>query len=174
MSTIIHRIPLNDGTTIPWLGFGTGGALIKTEVASVLHTALACGVAHFDSAQLYDNEASLGAALAAAGTPRDAVYVTTKLAKLPRGKSVRDTLVASLAKLRLDHVDLFLIHAPIFHKGRLAAVWKEFEAVQREGLARSIGVSNFTVADFEELLEGATVVPAINEVCASSSGWHPG
>ena len=170
MSTL--TITLNDGHQIPWLGFGTGGALIKTDAESAVRTALALGIRHFDTAQLYNNEETLGAAVAGtAGTcPRETLFITTKLAKVPAGATVRGMVLASLEKLRTDYVDLLLIHQPLFHPGKLGAVWREFEALQREGLARSIGVSNFAIADFEELLKDASVIPAVNEVSSCLHG----
>ena len=161
-------VTLNDGRQIPWLGFGTGTALYQKDAQASVELALKCGVVHLDGAQLYENEDSLGAAIAAAGVPRAALFVTTKLGKLPDGQTVRDTLLESLRKLRLDYVDLFLIHMPIQHAGRLPQVWREFEALQKEGLAKSIGVSNFRVKDFEQLMQGATVTPAVNQVCQPS------
>ena len=77
---------------------------------------------------------------------------------------VRDTLVASLKKLQTDYVDLFLIHFPINHETPLPAIWKQFEEIQKDGLAKSIGVSNFRVKDFEEILPSAQVIPAVNQV----------
>ena len=165
-----HRITLNDGRQIPFIGFGTGTALYQKDAENSVKLALACGVVHLDGAQLYQNEDSLGDAVVASGVPRASLFVTTKLGKVPEGKTVRDTLVESLKKLKMDYVDLFLIHMPIHHAGRLAQVWKEFEAIQKEGLARSIGVSNFRVKDYEELMQGATVTPAVNQVREHSTG----
>ncbi|KAI0647040.1 Aldo/keto reductase [Trametes meyenii] len=160
--------PLNDGKQIPWLGFGTGTALYTKDATEAIKVAIANGVTHLDGAQMYANEDSLGAGIIASGKPRSELFVTTKLAKVPEGKTVRDTLVESLKKLQLDYVDLFLIHVPIQHEGKLQSVWKEFEALQKEGLARSIGVSNFRVKDLNEILEVATVIPAVNQI-----EYHP-
>ncbi|KAI0336530.1 Aldo/keto reductase [Cubamyces sp. BRFM 1775] len=161
-------IPLNDGKQIPWLGFGTGTALFGKDAAKSVRVAITNGIIHLDGAQLYGNEDSLGEGIASAGKPRSELFVTTKLGKLPEGKTVRDTLVESLKKLRLDYVDLFLIHMPIHHEGKLKSVWKQFEELQKEGLVKSIGVSNFRIKDFEEILEVATVVPAVNQI-----EYHP-
>ncbi|RDX56784.1 Aldo/keto reductase [Lentinus brumalis] len=161
-------IPLNDGKQIPWLGFGTGTALYSKDAEAAIRVAIANGIVHLDGAQMYQNEDSLGNGIASSGKPRSELFVTTKLGKLPEGKTVRDTLVESLKKLKLDYVDLFLIHMPIHHEGKLKAVWKEFEELQKEGLAKSIGVSNFRIKDFEELLDGANVVPAVNQI-----EYHP-
>ncbi|KAI0636984.1 Aldo/keto reductase [Trametes polyzona] len=161
-------ITLNDGKQIPWLGFGTGTALRGKDAADFVRVAIANGITHLDGAQLYDNEDTLGAGIASSGKPRSELFVTTKLGKIPEGKTVRDTLVESLKKLRLDYVDLFLIHVPTNHEGQLKSVWKEFEALQKEGLAKSIGVSNFRAKDLHEVLEVATVIPAVNQI-----EYHP-
>ncbi|KAI0748112.1 Aldo/keto reductase [Daedaleopsis nitida] len=161
-------IPLNDGKQIPWLGFGTGTALYQKDAEAAVRVAIANGITHLDGAQMYQNEESLGKAIVSSGKPRAELFVTTKLGKVPEGKTVRDTLVESLKKLSLDYVDLFLIHMPIQHEGKLKSVWKEFEDLQKEGLAKSIGVSNFRVKDLEEIIDGANVMPAVNQI-----EYHP-
>lgn len=155
-------IPLNDGTSIPWFGFGTGSALYQKDAKEEVLMAIETGVIHIDGAQMYGNEQSLGNAITASGKPRNELYVTTKLNKVPPGLTVRDTLVESLKKLQIDHVDLFLIHMPLDHE--LKSTWKQMEEVQKEGLTTSIGVSNFRVQDFEKFMNIATVKPAINQV----------
>ena len=160
-------IKLNDGTTIPLLAFGTGTSHYKKDAQQLVTAAINAGFTHLDGAQVYKNEEYLGAGIAAATTPREQLFVTTKLDRLPEGKTVRDTLVESLQKLQLDHVDLFLIHTPLLfreHPGGLKAVWKDMEAVKKEGLARSIGVSNFRPPQLREVLEGAEFPPAVNQV----------
>ncbi|CCM04591.1 uncharacterized protein FIBRA_06772 [Fibroporia radiculosa] len=161
-------LTLNDGNTIPWLGFGTGTALYGKDAENAVRTAIDNGVIHLDGAQVYRNEESLGAAIAASGKPRSSLYITTKLEKVPAGQTVHDTLVVSLKKLQVDYVDLFLIHFPINHEQPLSTLWKQVEDVQKEGLARSIGVSNFRVKDFEAILPEATVIPAVNQI-----EYHP-
>jgi diketogulonate reductase-like aldo/keto reductase len=162
------RVKLNDNTTIPLLAFGTGTALSGKDVEGMVTAAINAGFTHVDGAQAYGNEESLGAGIAAAGKPREQLFITTKLYKLAEGTTVRDTLVESLAKLRLGYVDLFLIHTPVSfpEPGRLKDVWKEMEALKKEGLARSVGVSNFRVAQLREILDGAEFPPSINQV-----GW---
>ena len=169
-------IKLNDNTTIPLLGFGTGTAHYTKDAQDLVTSAINAGFTHLDGAQIYKNEESLGAGIAAAGKARELLFITTKLFKPPEGKTVRDTLVESLAKLRVDYVDLFLVHTPIqFYKepGRLKAVWKEMEAVKKEGLTRSIGVSNFRDAQLREILDGAEVPPSINQVGIFTSRLPP-
>lgn len=161
MSTLTFT--LNDGNQIPWLAFGTGTAWYHQDAQKAVTMAIQTGVVHLDGAQMYRNEESLGAAILASGKPRSSLYVTTKLDKVPEGKTVRDTLVESLKKLKVDYVDLFLIHVPTAHPN-LKSVWKEMEAAQKEGLTKSIGVSNFRISDLETVMDGATVVPAVNQV----------
>ena len=166
-------INLNDGTTIPLLAFGTGTAHFKKDAQDSVTKAIIAGFTHLDGAQLYNNEEYLGAGIAAAATtggkPREQLFITTKLAKPAEGKTVRDTLVESLKKLQLDYVNLFLIHTPTQFPGGLKAVWKEMEAVKKEGLTRSIGVSNFRTAQLREILDGAEFPPSINQVNLSSA-----
>jgi len=160
-------IQLNDNTTIPLLAFGTGTALYQKDVQEMVTAAINAGFTHLDGAQLYKNEDSLGAGIAAAGKRREQLFVTTKLARPAEGRTVRDTLVESLAKLQLDYVDLFLIHTPVQYTeqpGLLKAVWKEMEALKKEGLARSVGVSNFRPAQLREILDGAEFPPSVNQL----------
>ncbi|EKM55132.1 uncharacterized protein PHACADRAFT_94464 [Phanerochaete carnosa HHB-10118-sp] len=160
-------ISLNDGTSIPWLAFGSGTAFFGKDASKPVTDAIRAGFRHIDAAQMYKNEEYVGAGIAAAGVPRAELYITTKLNKVPEGQTVRDLLVDSLRKLRTDYVDLFLIHMPTLHED-LKATWREMEGVQREGLARSIGVSNFSLRYLREVLEVATITPAVNQI-----EYHP-
>ncbi|KAH9035481.1 Aldo/keto reductase [Lactarius pseudohatsudake] len=159
------RVKLNDNTTIPLLAFGTGTALFGKDAETMVTAAINAGFTHLDGAQIYRNEESLGAGIAAAGKPREQLFVTTKLNKPAEGKTVRETLVESLAKLQLGYVDLFLIHIPLHfpEPGRLKEVWKEMEALKKEGLARSVGVSNFRTPQLREILDGAEFSPSVNQ-----------
>ncbi|KZV72940.1 Aldo/keto reductase [Peniophora sp. CONT] len=159
-------VSLNDGNTIPWLGFGTGSALYTKDAEALVASAIKLGITHLDGAQAYANEDSLGSGLVSSGVPRSKLFVTTKLGKLSDGQSVRDAFVGSLKKLKLDYVDLFLIHNPIFFpgEGALKKIWKELEGLKKEGLAKSIGVSNSNISNLKEILDGATIVPAVNQV----------
>lgn len=150
------------------LAFGTGTAHNAKDAQHMITSAINAGFTHLDGAQWYENEDSLGAGIAASGKAREQLFITTKLARLPEGKTVRDTLVDSLAKLRVDYVDLFLVHTPMHFSykepGCLKALWKEMEAVKKEGLTRSIGVSNFRLEQLRETIDGAEVIPSINQV----------
>lgn len=104
----------------------------------------------------------------ASGKPRESVFITTKFNPVDDGPtpSLRQTLLKSLEAMGTDYVDLFLIHAPypLNERGELKSTWKEMEDIKKDGLARSIGVSNYRVQDLKELLDGATVPPAVNQV----------
>ena len=163
---------LNDGASIPWLAIGSGTAHFGKDATAAVAQALRAGITHLDAAQIYRNEASVGEAIAQSGVPRASLFLTTKLGPLPAGKTVRDTLVESLAKLQVEYVDLFLIHAPFQHPGRVVEVWKDMEECKKEGLAKSIGVSNAMVKDLEKILESGSIVPAVNQVCIPLLSSH--
>ncbi|KAF5357922.1 hypothetical protein D9756_001431 [Leucocoprinus leucothites] len=148
------EITLNDGSRIPWLGFGTGTALYKQDASELVRQAIEAGVTHLDGAQMYENEETLGQGIKASGKSRSTIFVTTKLRGLQPGQTVKDTLLESLKKLGLTYVDLFLIHDPTPYRkeGRLKEVWAQMEQLKGEGLAKSVGVSNFKVSDLEEIL----------------------
>ena len=162
-----HPITLNDGNHIPWLGFGTGTALYQQDATQSVCQAIEAGVTHLDGAQMYKNEDTLGQGIKASGKSRSMLFVTTKLNLLSEGQTVKDSLLKSLQKLGLAYVDLFLIHDPTPHQkeGRLKEIWTQMEQVKGEGLAKSIGVSNFKVSDLEEILPSAKIIPSVNQVC---------
>jgi diketogulonate reductase-like aldo/keto reductase len=160
----IDTVKLNDGHSIPWLGFGTGTALYGKDCEELVASAIESGFTHIDGAQAYGNEDSLGAGVIASNKPRSALFITTKLFQLRDGQTVRDTLIRSLRQLKTDYVDLFLIHTPTSFVGRLSETWADMERVQSEGLVKSIGVSNFRVKELDIILDGASIVPAVNQV----------
>ncbi|KAM5535169.1 hypothetical protein V8D89_011105 [Ganoderma adspersum] len=167
-----RTIKLNDGREIPWLGFGTGTALYGKDAETSVSNAIANGFVHLDGAQMYQNEDSLGKAIAASSVPREKLFVTTKLYKLAEGETVRDSLLQSLKKLHVDYVDLYLIHVPQDFGSALKEIWRQFEDLKTEGLAKSIGVSNCRISDFAALgLDepgGVRIPPAINQI-----EYHP-
>ncbi|KAF8447502.1 NADP-dependent oxidoreductase domain-containing protein [Boletus edulis BED1] len=162
---------LNDGTRTPWIAFGTGTALYKKDAADAVTVAIQNGFTHLDGAQVYENENSLGAGVVASGKPRSELYITTKLAALEPGETPTSALKISLEKLGVDYVDLYLIHQANQHVGKLKEVWKGMEAAKAAGLTKSIGVSNFTADHLKDILEVATVVPAVNQVEAHPYVW---
>ena len=118
------------------------------------------GYRHIDRASFYGNEESVGAAIRASGIPREEIFVTTKLWNSDHGNPER-ALEGSLRKLKLDYIDLYLIHYPVPQRLRS---WRALEKLRQQSKARSIGVSNFTVRHLTELLAQAETVPAVNQV----------
>lgn len=146
---------------MPLLGFGTW-QISDSESTEATTMALEAGYRHLDTATVYRNEAGIGRALAAAGLPREAVFVTTKLPP-DRAARARRTLEESLTKLGVDYVDLWLIHWPP-RNGDSPGIWAELVRAQADGLARSIGVSNYSLAQIDELTQATGVTPAVNQI----------
>ncbi|MET8257110.1 aldo/keto reductase [Micromonospora sp. NPDC005553] len=166
MAITIPDISLNDGTTIPQLGFGVFQIEPK-DTASAVTTALEVGYRHIDTAEMYGNEAEVGEAVRTSGLDRGSVYVTSKLNNgFHRPDDARRAFDSTLAALKMDYIDLFLIHWPLptLYDGDYVSTWKVLEEFQRDGRARSIGVSNFQVSHLERLADEASVVPAVNQI----------
>jgi 2,5-diketo-D-gluconate reductase A len=162
-----YREPAVDvtGGRMPLLGFGTW-QIADAEAPDAVSTALEVGYRHIDTATGYDNEAGVGRAIAASGLPRDSVFVTTKLPPDHAGRE-RRTIEESLGQLGLDHVDLWLVHWPP-NRSASPEVWQEVVRAQQDGLATAIGVSNYSLAQIDELTEATGVTPAVNQI-----RWSP-
>jgi diketogulonate reductase-like aldo/keto reductase len=145
---------------MPVLGLGVWQMAAGTETEQAVEWALEAGYRHFDTASLYRNEQSVGAALGRSGLPREELFVTTKF--LPVHPRPARELGKSLERLGFDYVDLYLIHWPL--PLRNTPVWHELESLQEQGLAREIGVSNFGVETIERLSRKARRKPAVNQV----------
>ena len=157
-------LELNNGVRIPQVGFGTF-RVDETETQRVVEAALEAGYRHIDTAAGYYNEAGVGAALRAAGLPRDEVFVTTKLRNGDQGyDSTLRAFEDSRSALGVDAIDLYLIHWPVPSRGLAPETWRAFEKIYADGGARAIGVSNFLPEHLRELMSGAEVVPAVNQV----------
>jgi 2,5-diketo-D-gluconate reductase B len=151
-------LQLDDGLTVPRLGFGTFQLGGEDAYRSV-RTALEVGYRHLDTAQGYDNEAEVGRAIADSGVARDDVFVTTKIKpSLAAPDDVRSSTRQSLADLGTDHVDLLLLHWPAEHVAPLEDTLAAMDELRTEGLARSIGVSNFPSAMLRRAYELAPIV----------------
>jgi diketogulonate reductase-like aldo/keto reductase len=153
-------LQLNNGTTIPQLGFGTWQLREGEEAYSAVQAALAAGYRHIDTASIYGNEQSVGRAVKDSGIPRGDIFITTKLWNNDHD-DISGALTASLERLQLDYVDLYLIHWPV--KQRVSS-WKTLEDLVATDTIRSVGVSNFTIEHLQELLQSATIVPVVNQV----------
>lgn len=160
----IPTIALNDGLTIPQLGFGVF-RVDPEQTERIVTDALEVGYRHIDTAAIYGNEIGVGRAIEASGIARDELFITTKLWNSDQGtQSAFDAMDLSLEKLGLGHVDLYLIHWPVPSRDLFVESWLALEEIRSKGQARSIGVSNFRVADLEKLLSETTTVPAVNQI----------
>jgi 2,5-diketo-D-gluconate reductase A len=162
----VPSIALNDGSSIPQLGFGVF-QIDPAETADAVTEALKVGYRHIDTAEMYDNERAVGEAVRASGLDRDEVYVTSKLNNgFHRPDDARRAFDRTLSELGFDHVDLFLIHWPLptLYDGDYVSTWKTLEEFKEDGRARSIGVSNFQVEHLERLAAETDTVPAVNQI----------
>jgi len=163
---MVPHIELNDGNTIPQLGFGVF-LVPPPDTERAVSVALAAGYRHIDTAEMYGNEAGVGAAVRASGLDRSEVFVTSKLNNgFHRPDDARRAFDETLAALGFEYVDLFLIHWPLptLYDGDFVSTWKTLEELKADGRARSIGVSNFQVTHLERLAAEADVVPAVNQI----------
>jgi 2,5-diketo-D-gluconate reductase A len=162
----MNTITLNDGRSIPQLGFGVF-QIDPDDTAEAVGTALEIGYRHIDTAEMYGNERGVGEALRASGLERADVWITSKLSNgAHRPDAARAAFEGTLSALGSDYVDLFLIHWPLpsLYDGDFVSTWKTLEEFHHDGRARSIGVSNFQVDHLERLAEEADVVPAVNQI----------
>lgn len=153
------------GLLMPLLGIGTWQAR-GSAVEDAVRSALEVGYRHIDTAQMYGNEAEVGRAVTASNVPRDDVFVTTKMWPDSAGHE-RETLEASLTALQLDQVDLWLIHWPPQGRAR-PDVWQRFLEAKDEGLARAVGVSNYSIPQIDELERSTGRLPSVNQI-----EWSP-
>ncbi|KMO21177.1 oxidoreductase [Methylobacterium indicum] len=157
-------LTLNDGKRIPQLGFGVW-RLENEEAPAIVGAALEAGYRSIDTAAVYGNEAGVGRAIAASGLNREDIFVATKVWNDRHGYD--ETLRAcedSLARLGLDHVDLYLVHWPVPQRGAYLDTWRALMRLREDGRARSIGVSNFTVEHLKRVIDASGSTPAINQV----------
>ncbi|MCW3016427.1 MAG: oxidoreductase of aldo/keto reductase family subgroup 1 [Solirubrobacterales bacterium] len=162
----IPAIALNDGRTIPQLGFGVF-QIDPADTARAVGQALDVGYRHIDTAQMYGNEKEVGEGVRASGLDRGDVFITSKLNNgFHQPDDARRAFEKTLSDLKSDYVDLFLIHWPLptLYDGDFESTWKTLEEFHRDGRARSIGVSNFQVDHLERLAAASDVVPAVNQI----------
>ncbi|OKJ53988.1 aldo/keto reductase [Streptomyces sp. CB02115] len=168
MSTV-PTVTLNNGVTVPQLGFGVF-QVPDDETTAAVSAALEAGYRSIDTAAIYGNEVGVGRALAASKIPREELFVTTKLWNADQGyDATLAAFDASLAKLGLDYVDLYLIHWPTPAHDLYPESWRALEKLAADGRIRAAGVSNFQPAHLRRLLETGTLVPAVNQI-----ELHPG
>ncbi len=165
MSTV-PNISLNDGNTIPQLGFGTY-QIDPQDTVEAVSQALEIGYRHIDTAEMYGNEAEVGEAIRTSGIDRGEIFVTSKLNNsFHEPGDAREAFDTTLSKLGMDYVDLFLIHWPLPTRfnGDYVSTWQTLEEFHRDGRSRSIGVSNFQPDHLERLASETDTVPAINQI----------
>ncbi|MGL4860750.1 MAG: 2,5-didehydrogluconate reductase DkgA [Enterobacteriaceae bacterium] len=157
-------VELNDGRRIPQLGLGVWQADNK-QVVIAIEAALEAGYRSIDTAAIYENEEGVGHALQNCALPREELFITTKLWNDSHGADApRQALETSLKKLKLDYVDLYLIHWPLPQRDDQVATWQALIKLQEQGLAKSIGVSNFHPHHLQKLLNATGKAPVINQV----------
>ena len=164
MTGTVPDLTLNSGTTIPQLGFGVY-QIEPADTVEAVSTALEIGYRHIDTAEMYQNEAEVGAAVEAFG--RDQVFLTSKLNNgFHRPDDARRAFDETLTKLRTDTIDLFLIHWPLptLYDGDFVSTWRTLIEFVSDGRARAVGVSNFQVPHLERLAAETDLVPAVNQI----------
>lgn len=162
---------LHNGVRMPWLGLGVFKVEEGAELVEAVQSAVRHGYRSIDTAAIYGNEASVGqgiqAALQETGLSREELFVTSKVWNADLGyESTIAAYEASLAKLQLNYLDLYLIHWPV--AGKYKEAWRALEAIYREGRVKAIGVSNFQVHHLEEIMMEAEIKPMVNQV-----EYHP-
>ncbi|GAW01093.1 Aldo ketoreductase [Lentinula edodes] len=165
----LEPIPLNDGNKIPSIAYGTGSKMKFHDITQYIEQAIETGFSHIDTAVFYKTEKFVGRAIKESGLARSELFVTTKyFGEVPVQKSVRE----SLKNLGLHYLDLYLIHQPRIIPN-LVKTWKEFEKVQQDGLAKSIGVSNVVdVQQLENLIKFSRIKPAVNQIRLHPYNYH--
>ncbi|SDT81329.1 aldo/keto reductase [Actinoplanes derwentensis] len=157
-------ITLNNGVTIPQIGFGVF-QIPEADTTAAVSTAIEAGYRSIDTAAAYRNESGVGAALKAAGVPRDELFITTKVWNSDQGydETLR-AFEASLARLGLDRLDLYLIHWPTPKHGKYLDTWRALESLAADGRVRAIGVSNFLPEHLRAVADLGGTVPAVNQI----------
>ncbi|KAA1430602.1 aldo/keto reductase [Mycolicibacter arupensis] len=162
--TAIPSVTLNDDRTIPTLGLGVA-ELSEAETERAVSAALELGCRLIDTAKVYGNEAAVGRAIASSGIPREEVFVTTKLANADQGLTAAiEACKASLERLGMDYVDLYLIHWPAPSLGMYVDSYGGLIQARELGLARSIGVCNFTAEHLDDVIDLAFETPSVNQI----------
>ncbi|WP_323748901.1 aldo/keto reductase [Streptomyces sp. PR69] len=160
----VPSLTLNNGNTMPQLGYGVW-QVPDDEAAQAVGTALKAGYRSIDTAAIYENEEGAGRAVADSGLPREDLFITTKVWNSAQGyDTTLRAFDASLSRLGLDYVDLYLIHWPLPSRDLYVDTYRALERIHADGRAKAIGVSNFLPEHLERLIGETSVVPAVNQI----------
>lgn len=163
MKHVQDTTTLYNGVKMPWLGFGVFKVKDGQEAVDAVRTAIETGYRSIDTAKAYNNEIGVAQGIRESGIAREDLFITTKVWNSDQGyESTLAAFEASMERLELDYLDLYLIHWPV--KGKYKDTWRALERLHREGRIRAIGVSNFQIHHLEDLMTEATVVPAVNQI----------
>lgn len=163
MKHVQDTTTLYNGVKMPWLGFGVFKVKDGEEVVEAVKTAIQAGYRSIDTAKAYNNEAGVAQGIRESGIAREDLFITTKVWNGDQGyESTLAAFEASMERLELEYLDLYLIHWPV--KGKYKDTWRALEKLHKEGRIRAIGVSNFQIHHLEDLMTDATIKPAVNQV----------
>lgn len=155
---------LNDGLKIPTVGFGTW-KITDEDAPEIIEQALAASYRSIDTASIYDNEVGVGKGIAQSSINRNEIFLTTKVWNTAQGyDATLRAMETSLKKLKTDYVDLYLIHWPMPAQDKYVSTWKALNRLRTEGIAKSIGVSNFNIDHLERLIMETGIIPALNQI----------
>ncbi len=161
----IPTVTLNNGLKMPQLGLGAWQTKDGKEVIEAVHSAIRNGYRLIDTAAMYNNEHGVGQAIKTAGIPREELFITTKLWNSDQGyDNTLRAFDASLERLGLEYVDLYLIHWPVPKLDKYVETWRAFEEIYASGRAKAIGVCNFNPEHLDTLLKSSNITPAINQI----------
>ncbi len=164
MNENLERLHLNDGNSVPKIGFGIY-KIKESEMEEAIGTAYRTGYRLFDTASFYENEAFLGNAIRKSGIKREDIQIATKAWPTEMGyDEIKNALKRSLQKLQTDYVDIYFIHWPVRDAEKMSETWRAMEAMKKEGLIRSIAVCNFKKHHFDALMKGNKYLPVINQI----------
>jgi len=159
----MEKVKLNNGIEMPCVGLGVFRIEDNKEAEKVVRTALSVGYKHIDTAMYYHNEEAVGKAIRESGVSREDIFVTTKMWNADqRSGKVKEAFDASMKRLDIDYIDLYLIHWPV--EGKFVETWKKFEEIYQTGKVKAIGVSNFKQRHLETLLNETYIIPAVNQI----------
>jgi len=163
MKNVQDTTTLYNGVKMPWLGFGVFKVKDGEEVVEAVKTAIQAGYRSIDTAKAYNNETGVAQGIRESGVAREDLFITTKVWNSDQGyESTLAAFEASMERLELEYLDLYLIHWPV--KGKYKDTWRALEKLHKEGRIRAIGVSNFQIHHLEDLMMDATIKPAVNQV----------